>query len=49
MKIPPFKEINSPNKNGYWINKKMVKPMVVPISVHFDSKFERVEKVLKKL
>ena len=22
MKIPPFKEINPPNKNGYWINPK---------------------------
>ena len=22
MKIPPFKEINRPNKNGYWIHPK---------------------------
>ena len=22
MKIPPFKEINPPTKDGFWINKK---------------------------
>ena len=38
MKIPPFKEINSPNKNGYWINPKTkeayggqyISPLLIP-------------------
>ena len=49
MKIPPFKEINSPNKNGYWINKKngqayggaYISPLLIP-------NLERVEKGFKK-
>ena len=38
MKIPPFKEINPPTKDGYWINKKTkerfggqyISPLLVP-------------------
>ena len=49
MKITPFKEINPPNKNGYWINKKngqayggaYISPLLIP-------NLERVEKGFKK-
>ena len=49
MKIPSFKEINSPNKNGYWINKKngrayggsYISPLLIP-------NLEKVEKGFKK-
>ena len=49
MKITPFKEINPPNKNGYWVNKKngqayggaYISPLLIP-------NLERVEKGFKK-
>ena len=48
MKITPFKEINPPNKNGYWVNKKngqayggaYISPLLIP-------NLERVEKGFK--
>ena len=38
MKIEPFKEINPPDKNGYWTNKKTgetyggawISPLLIP-------------------
>ena len=48
MKIPPFKEINRPNKNGYWIHPKTkeayggqyISPLLIP-------NLQKVEKCLK--
>ncbi len=49
MKILPFKEINPPNKNGYWINHKTkeayggqyISPLLIP-------NLQKVEKCFKK-
>ena len=49
MKIPPFKEINRPNKNGYWIHPKTkeayggqyISPLLIP-------NLQKVEKCFEK-
>ena len=50
MKIPPFKEINPPNKNGYWINPKTketyggqyISPLLIPNLQKVEKCFEKI-------
>ena len=52
MKIPPFKEINPPNKNGYWINPKTkeayggqyISPLLIPNLQKVEKCFEKALK-----
>ena len=52
MKIPPFKEINPPNKNGYWINPKTketyggqyISPLLIPNLQKVERCFEKALK-----
>ena len=53
MKIPPFKEINPPNKNGYWINPKTketyggqyISPLLIPNLQKVEKCFEKAIKI----
>ena len=52
MKIPPFKEINPPSKNGYWINPKTkeayggqyISPLLIPNLQKVEKCFEKAIK-----
>ena len=52
MKIPSFKEINPPNKNGYWINPKTkeayggqyISPLLIPNLQKVEKCFEKAIK-----
>ena len=52
MKIPPFKEINRPNKNGYWIHPKTkeayggqyISPLLIPNLQKVEKCFEKAIK-----
>ena len=60
MKIPPFKEINPPSKNGYWINPKTkeayggqyISPLLIPNLQKVEKCFEKAikdKKFMKEL
>ena len=52
MRIPPFKEINPPNKKGYWINPKTkesyggqyISPLLIPNLQKVEKCFEKALK-----
>ena len=52
MKIEPFKEINPPDKNGYWTNKKTgetyggtwISPLLIPNLRKVEKSFEKALK-----
>ena len=51
MKIEPFKEINPPDKNGYWTNKKTgetyggtwISPLLIPNLRKVEKSFEKAD------
>ena len=57
MKIEPFKEINPPDKNGYWTNKKTgetyggtwISPLLIPNLRKVEKSFEKALKDKKFL